>query len=65
MRTLGFLVLTVLFVFGGFVAGGLFARFVLIEDNTGFAGATTVVVAGSVGAAIGLVLAVVLLWRTH
>ena len=65
MKALGFLVLTLLLAFGGFVAGGLFARFVLIQDNTGFAGAATVVVAGSVGAVVGLVLAVVFLWRSY
>ncbi len=63
MRLVALILVPLLLAFAGFVAGGLVARFVLIEDNTGFEGAATVVVSGAVGAAIGLVLALVILRR--
>ncbi|MCC6238423.1 MAG: DUF1328 domain-containing protein [Dehalococcoidia bacterium] len=51
VRVLGVLLCGVV----GFVAGGFVARFFLISDTTGFAGAATVFWAALVGTVIGLV----------
>lgn len=47
--------------FNGFISGGLTAKYFFIHEGDGLAGAATVVVLGTVGAAIALVLSIVLL----
>lgn len=63
MRVLGGVLLVVLLALAGFVVGGLFARFVAIEDNTGFEGGATVLLCGLIGAAVGGVIAILLARR--
>lgn len=63
MKAVVAVLVSLVFAVVGFVAGGLFARFVVLDDTTGLEGGATVFLCGMVGLVLGLVVAFLVLRR--